>query len=43
MQANKRGTRGAKKNKNDPEPTTDFSSDRDYIACGIASGGEAKS
>ena len=31
------------KNKNDPEPTTDFSSDRDYIACGIASGGEAKS
>ena len=31
------------KSKNDPAPTTGFSSDCDYIACGIASGGEAKS
>jgi len=30
------------KNKNDPEPTTGLSPDCDYIACGIASGGEAK-
>ena len=31
------------KSKNDPATTTGFSSDCDYLACGIASGGEAKS
>ena len=30
------------KSKNEPAPTAGFSSDCDYIACGIASGGEAK-
>ena len=29
--------------KNDPAPTADLSSDCDYLACGVASGGEAKS
>jgi hypothetical protein len=26
----------------DPAPTADLSSDCDYLACGVASGGEAK-
>src|SRR5271157_3903562 len=30
------------KSKNDPAPTTGFSSDCDDLACGVASGGEAK-
>jgi hypothetical protein len=38
---NKRGARGGM-GKNGPAPTADLSSDCDYLACGVASGGEAK-